>query len=311
MAESADRDPNLAAFRKFIERLPDAWQGFRLQRRSRLAQQARNGLAAEKVAENIVEDFFTVALDWSLSDLNNQLGYADIVLTSRGIKRLLVEVKRPGSLKWDERSLESALSQACRYACEQRVQSIAVSDGALFYAADLVNGGLRRRARLQLDTAEFSPNAWWLSVDGIYRLATPLAETSTPRVVCTDPVERLVAQEAAAAVLLHPRHKVPAECFAYVGDARRTVTWKLPYRLADGSVDEKHLPGAIRAVLSNYRGTHVKTIPEAAVSDVLVRLGKAAAEIRRLPGQTAKPLASYQQLYDALHQLQRLGELPR
>ncbi len=94
-----------------------------------------------------------------------------------------------------------------------------------------------------------------------------------------------------------------------IGSALKTATWKLPYRLADGSVDERHLPGAIRAVLSNYRGTHIKAIPEAAIGDVLVRLGRAAAEIRKLPGQTPKPLQSYQQLYDALHQMQRLAVL--
>ena len=80
--------------------------------------------------------------------------------------------------------------------------------------------------------------------------------------------------------------------------------------MPDGSVDEQHLPGAIRAVLSNYRGTHIKAVPESALGDVLVRLGIAAAEIRKLPGQAPKPLTSYQLLYDALHQMQRLGDLP-
>ena len=292
-----------------MERLPVSWETFRVQRQSRLAQQARNGLAAEKVAENIVEDFLTIALDWSLSDLNNQLHYADIVLTSLGIKRLLIEVKRPGSLRWDQPSLEAALSQARRYAAEQRVQSIAVSDGTLFYAADVVNGGLQNRARLQLDTAEHSADAWWLSVDGIYRPATTLDERRPADVTSAVPQEPFESHIPSAQALLHPKHKVPAECFAYVGDPSRTATWKLPYRLADGSVDQGHLPGAIRAVLSNYRGARVKTVPESAISDVLVRLGKAAAEIRKLPGQTHKPLASYQQLYDALDQIQRLDEL--
>lgn len=309
MAISAAQVLTLAGFRKFMERLPASWQTFRVQRQTRLAQHARNGLAAEKVAENIVEDFLTIALDWSLGDLNNQLHYADIVLTSLGIKRLLIEVKRPGSLRWDQPSLESALSQARRYAAEQRVQSIAVSDGTLFYAADVVNGGLQERARLQLDSDEHSADAWWLSIDGIYRPATTLVERSETAVVCVVQPEALEEHSPDAETLLHPRHKVPAECFAYVGDPSRTATWKLPYRLADGSVDQGHLPGAIRAVLSNYRGARVKTIPESAIADVLVRLGKAAAEIRKLPGQTPKPLASYQQLYDALHQIQRLDEL--
>jgi hypothetical protein len=310
MADSAAQTQNLATFRRFIERLPGSWQNFLSQRQFRLAQQARNGLAAEKVAENIVEDFLAIALDWSLGDLNNQLQYADIVLTHRGIRRLLIEVKRPGSLKWDQWSLESALAQARRYAAEQRVQSIAVSDGALFYAADLVSGGLQDRARLQLDAAEQCPGAWWLSVDGIYRPATTLAERASTDTGFSAPDQAIEEPLPAAEALLHPKHKVPAECFAYVGDPPKTASWTLPYRLADGSVDEKHLPGAIRAVLSNYRGTHVKRIPESAVGDVLVRLGRADAEIRKLPGQTPHALASYQQLYDALHQIQRLDELP-
>ncbi|HQU07544.1 MAG TPA: hypothetical protein PK539_00585, partial [Candidatus Paceibacterota bacterium] len=57
-----------------------------------------------------------------------------------------------------------------------------------------------------------------------------------------------------------------------------------------------------------YRA-HIKSVPEAAIPDVLVRLGRAAAEIRKLPGQTPSPLASYQQLYDTLHQLGRLDDV--
>jgi hypothetical protein len=35
--------------------------------------------APEKVAESILEDFFTIALDWEIGNLNNQLRYADLV----------------------------------------------------------------------------------------------------------------------------------------------------------------------------------------------------------------------------------------
>ena len=310
MSDSISQIKSLSSYRRFIERLAQSWRTFQAQRHARLAQQARNGLAAEKVAENIVEDFLTIALDWPLSDLNNQLQYADLVLTNRGVKRLLIEVKRPGALQWDQRSLEAALSQARRYAAEQRVQSIAVSDGTLFYAADLVNGGLQDRARLQLDAAEISEDAWWLSLDGIYRSAVTLC-ADLPTASAPANLERAPgAEPGSPAVLLHPKHQRPAECFAYVGDASQPKTWKLPYRMPDGSVDEQHLPGAIRAVLSNYRGTHIKAVPESALGDVLVRLGIAAAEIRKLPGQAPKPLTSYQLLYDALHQMQRLGDLP-
>lgn len=311
MTDTVAQIQSLSTYRRFIARLPQSWQRFQAQRQLRLTQQARNGQAAEKVAENIVEDFLTLALDWTLSDLNNQLQYADLVLTNRGIKRLLIEIKRPGALRWEPHSLAAALAQAHGYASQQRVQSIAVSDGTLFYAADLLNGGLRDRARLQLDAAECSVDAWWVSLDGIYRPAIALGAPPGAAIAGRGGAESGAAPSSEVpAVLLHPKHKRPAECFAYVGDASQPKSWKLPYRMPDGSVDEQHLPGAIRAVLSNYRGAHIRTVPEAAMPDVLVRLGVAAAQIRKLPGQTPNPLASYQLLYDALRQIQRLEELP-
>ena len=293
---------NLASFRNFSDRVAQSWPAFLSQRQERLVQEERHGTAPEKVAENIVEDFFTIALDWSLGELNNQLRYADIVLTKLGIKRLLIEVKRPGLLKWDQRSLESA-----RYADEQRVSTIAVSDGTLFYAADIIDGGLQDRARFRLDSIEASLDAWWVSVDGIYRPPMVLDSNSA---VAASPIDAIAdSTPEAHSALIHPKYKVPAEYFAYVGDASDTKTWKLPCRNADGSVDERRLSGAIRAVLTNYRGTHAKTVPEAAMPNVLVRLGKAAAEARKLPGQTPSPLESYKVLYEALHQLGRLDEV--
>ena len=299
--------PDVASFRKFRERLPLAWQEFRQRRHERLRQEERNGTASEKVAEDILQDFFTVALDWTVGDMNHQVHYADIVLTNRGIKRLLVEAKRPGSLKFDQPSLDRALAQAHRYADEQRVRSIAVSDGLLFYAADIVNGGLQRRSILRLDGSAHSLDAWWVSVDGIYRDPTILDPGSHLEPVESDAAGAL-APVAGDDGLLHPKYKIPARCFAYVGDASKPATWKLPCRLLSGAVDEGRLSGAIRALVSNFRGAHV-TIPEPAISDVLVRLGHAAAEVGKLPSQTASPAATYRKLYDILHQLGRLQEV--
>ncbi len=76
-----------------------------------------------------------------MSDFNNQVDRADIVLTDHGIKRLIVEVKRPGSLAWNRRAVEGALDQAARYASEQKVRSVAISDGVMLYAADTVFPG--------------------------------------------------------------------------------------------------------------------------------------------------------------------------
>ena len=51
------------------------------------------------------------------------------------------------------------------------------------------------------------------------------------------------------------------------------------------------------------------TIPESAVGDVAVRLGKAAAEVGKMPGQTGAPAQTYRDLYDTLHQLDRLRDV--
>ncbi len=160
---------DLASFRKFRERLPQSWQEFQLQRRERLRQEERNGTASERVAEDILQDFFTIALDWAVGDMIHQIHCADIVLTNQGIKRLLVEVKRPGSLRFDQPSLDRAIELARPYADEQRVRSIAVSDGLVFYAADIAKGGLQPRSVLRLDTPAHFLDAWWVSVDGIYQ----------------------------------------------------------------------------------------------------------------------------------------------
>jgi hypothetical protein len=100
---------NLASHRRCAERIQAAWPGFVSKREQRLEQQRRLGEASEKVAENIMEDLFTAVLDWPFADFNNQVEHADIVRTDHGIKRLVVEVKRPGSLAWSRRAVESTL----------------------------------------------------------------------------------------------------------------------------------------------------------------------------------------------------------
>src|SRR5439155_1149038 len=68
---------NLASYHRCLDRIRTTWPVFRAKRDERLKQQERHGVAAEKVAENILEDLFTTVLDWSLGDLNNQIDYAD------------------------------------------------------------------------------------------------------------------------------------------------------------------------------------------------------------------------------------------
>ena len=87
--------------------------------------------------------------------MNNRVEYADLVLTHLGVKYPIVEVKRPGALAWNQRAVDLALTQAHRYADEQKVRSIAVSDGIMFYARDHYTGRLLGdRVFARLDRAE-------------------------------------------------------------------------------------------------------------------------------------------------------------
>jgi hypothetical protein len=86
---------SLASYRHCCERLTAAWPEFLARRQERLAQQRRFGTAAVRVAENILEDLFTMVLDWHLSEVNNQVGFADLVLTRLGVKHLIVEGQAP------------------------------------------------------------------------------------------------------------------------------------------------------------------------------------------------------------------------
>ena len=146
-----------------------AWADFQARRWERLAQQARLGTAAEKVAGNILEDLFTMVLDWRLSEVNDRAGHAGLTLTRLGAKQLIVEVRRPGALAWNERAIDVALAQAGRSADGQRVKAVAISDGIMLYARDLIPGGHRDRLFTRLDEPWAAEDLWWLSVDGIYR----------------------------------------------------------------------------------------------------------------------------------------------
>jgi hypothetical protein len=300
----------LASYRNCITRINACWRAFLQKRADRLKPQGHFGAVAERVAENILEDLFTIVLDWAISDINYQVGYTDMVITRLGVKYLIIEAKRPGALAWNRRAVEIALDQALRYASEQKVKCIGVSDGMMLYAADVEHGGLHDRVFVSLEDTEPPEALWWLSVHGIYR----------PRQECQDAAlhllpeiaqEQMVEAAPVSGVLLHPKYNIPAHCFAYVGQADDPTTWKLPYRLADGSIDLKRLPKAIQAILSNYRGAKVSSIPEADIPQVLVRLGQAAARLGRMPHQSGKPTAIYQQLADALEQVGRLDEIAK
>jgi len=293
----------LSCYRECAARIESEWPSFSRRRTQWMAQHHRGGPAAEKVAENVLQDLFTSVLDWSIADLNNQLGRADIVLAHLGMRWLIVEVKRPGTLSWGHRGLAAALEQARGYAEKQRVRQVAVSDGTLLYAAELISGGVRDRLLVRLDRKEPPIDLWWISANGIYR-PRPAHELA----MVADQLETVARSEendpliSSGGQLLHPRYGLPATCFAYVGDPSWPTTWRLPYLLADGSIDTRRLPKAIQSVLSNYRGTRTTTVPEAAVPEVMVRLARAAARAGRLPEPGAAVRDVYGLLADYLDQ---------
>ena len=286
--------PCPASHRRCIERITQAWPTFLEGRSDRL----RHGGETEKVAEAIIEDLFTGVLDWSKGDLMYQIGYADIVISHHLAKYLVIEVKRPGTLFPGRRALENAIAQARRYAGEQKIPSVAATDGRYLYAADVRDGGLIDRAMVDLSCPDAPVELWNLSVHGIYRAPNG----SVGNVPIFPEASDLPAQNLIG-ILLHPKYKLPAQCFAYVPDASRPATWKLPYRVADGAADPKRLPKAIQAILGNYRGTRVGGIPEADMRAVLIRLARVAWSEGRMPPRALAPAPAYQQLALVLDQL--------
>lgn len=283
----------LVAYQRFIQRLENGWMRFLKDREDRL----RHGHEAEKVAEAIIEDLFTGPMDWNKGDLLYQESRADIVLSENGIKHLVIEVKRPGTFLPNRNSLEQALQQARRYADEQHVGRIAVTDGCYFYAADIEHGGFRDRLFVGLNSTKVPMPLWWVSVHGIYK---PCVDIDLGPLEINNGPEQPVTP--ISGLLLDPKYKLPAKCFAYVGDANSPKTWKLPHRLADGSVDTKRLPKAIQTIVTNYRGMRVKGIPEEAMPDVLKRLYQAACETGHISqdGKTSGHI--YDELLKALEQ---------
>ncbi len=298
---------HLASYQKCVARICAAWPAFAERRAERLQQGGLFGPAVEKIAENILEDLFTTVLDWPVANVKPQVERADIVLTRLGLKWLVLEVKRPGSLLGHRTAIEAALAQARRYAADQRVKAVAVSDATMLYAADVIGGGLRPRAWLSLDMEQSPEDLWWLSVHGIYRprpdLVVELGALPDRNSI------RNFGEGIPAAGELHPKYQLAMQCFAYVGAANDTHTWKLPYLLADGiTPDAKRLPKAIQCILSNYRGAQVD-IPEADVSDVMVRLGIAAKMLEKMPCQNRSVASAYRGAHLSLQQLDRLSDV--
>jgi hypothetical protein len=237
--------------------------------------------------------------------VNYQVDYADLLLTRLGVKHLLVEVKRPGNLAWNRHAVDAALVQAAGYARKQKVGSIAVSDGHMLYAADVTEAGLRDRVFVSLAADAPHADLWWISLNGIYRPRVDLV--GGPGLLPHPPASEPGGAISLPDGMVHPKYRIPARCFAYVGDPAQPHTWHLPYQLADGEIDTRRLPKAIDAILSNYRGAHVSAIPERAIPGVLVTLARAAWALGRMPGQVPAPTPAYVAIARALDQRGRLA----
>lgn len=280
---------DLARQQRCVERIRARWPAFLQARQVHLRSHSVGRPLAEKVAENILCDLFTQVLDWTAEQVRLQENLVDLTLTRLGVKYLIVEAKRPGSLDGPG-SIGRAVRQARGYAEEHKVDKIAVSDGCILEAYDLDGPRLDLRVRTHLSDREPPESLWWLSTRGIYR-SPEIAGAALPGLLDDD-------------CLMHPKYQLPARCFAYVGDPQRTSTWKLPYLEADGSVDSRRLPKAIQSVLRDYRGEQVR-LPEEAVPGVLARLADAAARQGRMPDQDPTPAPIYLALRDSLHQFAR------
>ncbi|HVV89855.1 MAG TPA: hypothetical protein VHB53_05125 [Solirubrobacterales bacterium] len=307
----------LASYQRCREQIDEAWGEFQGRRRARLEQRERFGRVAERVTENILEDLFTTVLDWPLADVNLQVGYADMLLTRLGVKQLIVEAKRPGALAGNPHAAEQALRQACGYAREQKVHNVAVSDGHIIYAAEVIDAGedcgegLHPRCFAALDREESSGSAdelFWISRHGIYRPAQERTEAAAlPEEwgsAFGDAGVLTVSDE-----LLHPKYRLPARCFAYVGDPDEPKTWHLPFLHADGSVDGRRLPKAVQSILTNYRGATLTSVPEAEIPNVLVALACAATSAGKMPSPGKSTAPAYTQLAEALQQMDRMSDV--
>lgn len=294
----------LASYRECITRVQEKWPAFLIKRAQRLRQGELHDVL-EPVAERILEDLFTEVLDWPISDVSNQHEHADILLTRNAIKWLVVEAKRPGALAWSRQAVQRALAQALRYAHEQQVRHVAVSDGIMLYAADVISGGSRDRVFIRLDGDQApAQELWWLSVQGIWR-ERELQSGERELLPEEDPVRQISVDVDPSSELLHPKYKLPATCFAYVENAGNPNTWKLPYRLVDGSIDTKRLPKAIQAIVTNYRGAQVGGIPKDSIPIVLSVLAEAASQVGKMPSQGGQSAPVYQQLENVLRQFER------
>jgi len=124
---------DLACQQRCVGQIRARWPAFLQARQAHLRSHSVGQAPTEKVAENILCDLFTQVLDWTTEQARLQENLVDLTLTRLGVKYLIVEAKRPGSLDGPG-SIGRAIKQACGYAAEHQVDKIAVSDGCILEA---------------------------------------------------------------------------------------------------------------------------------------------------------------------------------
>lgn len=283
-------EQNLALKKKQTERGVQSWKSFLVRRDQYISQAKRQMGGHERITEKILEDLFSNVLDWNLEDINNQIEHSDIVITKHGIKRMVIETKRIGHFS-SKGNIDKTFHQAIGYAKKMRITKVAISDGnKLFLTEYCPNRDLRAGwVDISLNSINYPEELWFFSEHGIYRSIDSFNFEEPPLFPQTD--------------LLHHKHCLPYNCFAYVGHERDTKTWKLPYLISDGSIDHKRLSSAIRCIIANYRGNKVKDIPEHHIPIVLKKLAQAAKNAGKMPYQNPRTPDTFFQLESILTQL--------
>ncbi len=295
-----------AKYKKFIERLNTNWSLFIQKRKALLSQQERFGKAPEKITENIIFHLFTEVLDWDIKDINYQIDYADIEITKLGVKRILIEAKRPGGISWNMKQIEKHIAQALRYAYKQKVSIIGISDGNKLYMLNVKGGLTEPRIFISLDEDLPHEDLYYISVNGVDKEKNINIDFKNSK---KEVLGKYDSTDTNSDELLNKQYKLPARCFAYVGDPNNPYTWKLPYLSLDGSVNVARLPGAIGCVVTNFRGLQVKTIPEKEIPQVIIKLAKATKSVGKLNPDNPKMANCYKQLYNAVDQMGGLDKI--
>ena len=125
--------------------------------------------AARQAVGTVLRELFVLALDWPRSALRARPGFADVILSHKGVNHLVIEVTPPSSLRDHPAPLTERLERLWQYATREKIPCLGITDGVTLYVADVEQGRLHSRLQVSL-TAPIPPVAlWWLSRSGIHR----------------------------------------------------------------------------------------------------------------------------------------------